>query len=445
MGPKNYSKPPPVTWRPELIGKARFHKWQNAAGQNPDGSDKNRQAHRSARAYIILKDARFQKDGIDRSICVGSQGPPVNWKPELDLESRTLAWKYAAGNNKDGSAKSNSSHARTRQHEIIRFINSKYVADRTTEEKQILQKCNLARLRQQTNLGIRTSSPAGVLQIRKSSKKSTLKILKKKSDNVSKFVEETGMDLDAGVLSDQDAFKFVLELIEDYESVVGKAIFDALGGMTLRTAFWEGGSNAAMYALTSRGAADVGGATAEYVRFLLRNAKNMPILTHTDNNKRFKYSDQEFKDLELVYCPIKSCNSFADVTTLESAFQILFDFLEIGSKRLWKVSGHGKSSLLLRKVDMKYIKDTGDKNPKFMFGITILKNVSVLRRSPNANGNDTAVSITAGRGTKCNVNWPVRSNPIVSESQREELIKAQATLPPNFMERDRMRKAGDLQ
>ena len=372
---------------------------------------------------------------------------PTNWNPELDGGSRDMAWRYAAGLNTDGSNKTSIQHKMVRynvtKQETLGLIRQKKHSCRTEEENIILKKYS-----EQVADSMKISSkykktPEGKKVIKQRYTRSSLKILKKKSDKVEKFLQETGMDIDAGGLTDQDAFKFVLEFIEDYESVAGKAIFDALGGMTLRTAFWEGGSNASMYALTSRGAADVGGATAEYVRFLLRNAMNMPILTHAGNRKRFKYGDQEFKDLELIYCPIKSYNSFADVTTLESAFQILFDFLEIGSKRLWKVSGHGKSSLLLRKVDMQYIETTGDKYPKFMFGITILKNVSVLRRSTDVNGNDKPVSITAGRGTKCNVNWPVRLTPIVSKSQGEALARAKAILGPNFMEKNRKCKVND--
>ena len=55
--------------------------------------------------------------------------------------------------------------------------------------------------------------------------RSALKILKKKSDNVSKFVEETGMDLDAGVLSDQDAFKFdQIEMFQIVDKLINSDI-----------------------------------------------------------------------------------------------------------------------------------------------------------------------------------------------------------------------------
>jgi hypothetical protein len=158
----------------------------------------------------------------------------------------------------------------------------------------------------------------------------------------------------------------------------------------------------------------------------------------------------------------------------------MFDFLPVGSKRLWKISGVGKSTLPIRKCDRLYITRTGDTKIRYIFGITIMKHVKIVESTTDVNGKESVLSISCGVGTKCNVNqgarrapimnqsqndalvkaqatlppnfmdrcnvnWPVRSTPIVSELQREALVKAQATPPPNFMEGARKRKADTLQ
>jgi hypothetical protein len=126
-------------------------------------------------------------------------------------------------------------------------------------------------------------------------------------------------------------------------------------------------------------------------------------------------------------------------------YQSLFNFLELGRHRLWKTSGQGNSDLLLRKVDIKYMKENDNLLPKFLFGITILKNVSVIERGIDGNGNDVVRSISGGKGTVCNVNYPTRMGAHINDSQRDALAKAQATLPPNFMDRAaRKRKADAL-
>ena len=262
-------------------------------------------------------------------------------------------------------------------------------------------------------------------------------------DNVTKFISDNNLDIGTGVLSDEDAFKYVVEIMDDKTTAMGKDIFDALGGMTLRTSLWDGGFNGAVYALTARGEA-FGGGHAEYIRFLVNNRRNPSTLTHPDG-KHFKYSDPEFKNLQTTFVPLRICNSYANCTTMESAFQLLFDFLEVGSQRLWLRSGNGRSNLALRKSDMKYIEVTGDKNPKFVFGITIIKNVSV-ERTTDSNGKEIASFITAGIGTRCKVNQPFRPKPFCNKSQRKALDTAQQTLGPNYMavSESRKRKAEHL-
>lgn len=266
----------------------------------------------------------------------------------------------------------------------------------------------------------------------------------KRADHVNKLIIEKGIDVSSKTLSDKDAFDYILKLIDDKHSPIGKEIYITLGEMTLREAFWEGNFDGAMYALTSRGSATVGGSCAEYIGFLVSNRRH-PVLTIDTDCKKFKYCDQAFNDLGLVYCPIRALTTYADCTTMESAFQLLFDFLEIGRHRLWVKSGNGHSQLPLRKVDVKYIERSGDKTPTFMFGITILRNISNVKRSINANGRNVVVSITGGNGVACTVNQPLIPRMFTNESQWEALVAAQATLPPNFIDRSRKRKADALE
>ena len=84
---------------------------------------------------------------------------------------------------------------------------------------------------------------------------------------------------------------------------------------------------------------------------------------------------------------------------------------------------------------MKYIAANKDQPIRFVCGITIIKNVSVVERTTDSNGKDIVVSITAGLGTKCQVNQPLQPTPLCNESQGEALAAAQATLGPNFMDR----------
>jgi hypothetical protein len=485
----NVIKPPPANWKSHLQGNDRANAWKYAAGENKDMTVKSAKQHGTARCYIrkaealhliclkpeekrtaedqeLLRkaDNKRKKSRIVSRVRTGvpvdrNDGEPIfqkklgpapdNWNVEMDEEARNDAWRHCAGLNDNGTEKTAKQHGAARAAVIttetarlLELIRLKEEIDRTDEEKTFAEEAERRRQHINKTYSVWAQTPKGIENSKRSTAVQQTKTYTKKAATVDGFRIETGIELDMEPISDQDAFQFVLSLIDDKESVVGKSLFEALDGMTLRTAFWHGKSTSAMYALISRGAADVGGSDAESIRFLVKNHGTVPVLTHGGGIKSFKSMDQEFKDLELVYCPLKVCNTYADVTTVESAFQLLFGFLELGRHRLWKQSGQGKSKLLLRKCDMKYIKKTGDKNPKFMFGLTIIRDVSVLRRSTDPNGNETAVSILAGNGVSCDVNWPVRFAPYMDESQRVALEAVQAALPPNFMARgERKRKA----
>ncbi|KAJ1467081.1 hypothetical protein T484DRAFT_1756147 [Baffinella frigidus] len=526
--------PPPDSWKPELDGEVRSHEWRYIAGKHHDGREKTRDAHRNMRRGILQKetvrvfslvpiDARTaedlvtlgkieemqnKKDAVKAARTAGvwsnfepKRGPPATWKPELEGNVRAHAWKYAAGQNPDGSDKTIGAHSQARLYiidcEKLRLVMlipedertaedlksidkrdrhisavrentlkvtnkrdeilSKSERERTHEEHMFVKKMEEQRVKSneahavrvldpaqkeadklkrstpeyKANIKMRRDRPENKAKSKASEIKRAAGKTKKKMDKANEFIKSNGLDIGTASLSDDAAFQFILNLIGDTDSVVGKGIYEALGGMTLRTAFWEGKSNSAMYALMSRGDATMGDSTAEFTRFLVRNKSNTPILTRRDDNQDFKYTDQEFKDLQLVFCPIRAFSNYADVTTFESAFQLLFDFLEVGSQRLWKVSGVGKSTLPLRKCDKLFIERTGCKNLTFMFGITIMKNVTVVKRTTSAKGN-TVACITGGLGTKCNVNQGSRRAPIINESQRAARDAAYATLPPNF-------------
>jgi hypothetical protein len=483
-------KPPPANWKSHLQGNDRANAWEFAAGENEDMTAKTAGQHKNARDYIrrvealrliglkpeetrtaedreMLRqsDERHKKNFIAtrvrRGVPVDLNGGepmqrklspiPDNWNVEMNEEARNDAWRYCAGLNDNGTEKTTVQHEEARAAVIttetirlVKLILQKEEIDRTDEEKTFAEEYKRRRQQKNKLQKVWAQTPNGIEAAKRAVDVMKTKNYTKKVATVDSFLIETGVKLDMGPISDQDAFQFVLSLMDDKVSVVGKALFEALDGMTLRTAFWEGESTSAIYALISRGAADVGGSNAESIRFLVHNSGNVPVLTHGGGVKAFKVTHQEFKDLELVYCPLKVCNTYADVTTVESAFQLLFGFLELGRHRLWKTSGVGKSKLLLRKCDMKYIKKTGDKNPKFLFGLTIIRNVSVLCRSTDPYGNQTAVSIMAGNGVSCNVHWSVRAAPKINNSQRAALEAVQAVLPPNFLARGERKRKADV-
>ena len=363
--------------------------------------------------------------------------PPANWKPKLKGTMRAWIGKRAAGFNKDGSCKSKGANTKYRSRiirtELLRVTHMKDKSELTPEDHIVLEKEKLYKTSSISRGRKYINTPNGKEKNHAINVVIRKRLQDKRAVCVENFIKENEIDIDTVILSDEGAFNYILNLLDDKNSQIGKGIFDALCGMTLREAFWDGGFDGAMYALTSRGDASIGAAQSEAVRFITCNYQNAPVLSRGSDGKRFKYSDKEFKDLELVYCPIWIGSTYANCTTVESAFQLLFDFLTIGQHRLWLKSGVGRSKLALRKCDMKYIEDSGDKNPKFMCGITIIKNVSVLERNTDSRGKDVVAYITGGQGTTCKVNQPKNPKPIWNKSQRKALKTAQETLGPNYM------------
>ncbi|KAJ1464193.1 hypothetical protein T484DRAFT_1758281 [Baffinella frigidus] len=434
MGIKGVLKPPPSTWKSELAEEVRDHAWRHAAGQKPDGSDKLENAHDQARIRIKRKEAVRVALLKPENTRTTEDVKILQKKKDMSSSAvrRTADTKKRIHDIRQKSTRERSydehvmlknadkMHERSivsgRLHKMLPHVKERIYAYRTLPENRVKRKAY-----EETP---EYKARAKVGNIERSSKVSKMKL-----DKAHAFIEENGVDIAEESFTDSDAFKYILELIDDTSSVVGRTIFDALGGMSLREAFWHGRSNAAIYALMSRGCALMGGSNAEFSRFLLRNKSNTPILTSADTNQDFKYGDEAFKGLGLVYCPIRAFATYSAVTTLESAFQLFFDFLEVGSQRMWKISGIGKSRIILRKCDQLYITRTNDKNLRFMFGITIIKNVAVVERRIDAHVKDAVVSITAGPGgTKCNVNQGSRRDPIMDESQRDARATAYATL-----------------
>jgi hypothetical protein len=118
---------------------------------------------------------------------------------------------------------------------------------------------------------------------------------------------------------------------------------------------------------------------------------------------------------------------------MESALQLFFDYLTV-SQKLWKQSGAGIFHRKLRPVDIDYIKSTGDLSPKFMVGITIISNVSVVEQEIDINGKEIVKFVTAGAGVKCSVHQPKMSTPIMTKSQESARAAAYDTLTRNFKE-----------
>ena len=367
--------------------------------------------------------------------------PPATWRPDLKGTALAWEWRRAAGVNKDGSTKSRNAHRHERKYilrlERFRVLQLKDKSEWTPSDHAMVDKDE----HRKSKVEIQRHKNRSIPTVRRNMNLQRVvygqKIRKENMDKVAKYIFDNNVDIDTGVTSDEDAFKYIVELMDDKTSTIGKAIFDALG-MTLREGFWDGNFNGAMYALTSRGFGDVGAGQSEAVRFLVNN-RSTTVLTHPDG-KDFNYSQSEFKNLQTTYIPLRICNSFANCTAMESAFQLLFDFLPLGSRRLWLRSGVGRSYLALRKIDMKYIEKTGDKSPKFVFGITIIKNVSVSERTTESNGKEIVSFITGGIGTRCKVNQPINPKLICSKSQEKALETTQETLGPNYMAAEVCRK-----
>ncbi|KAJ1464134.1 hypothetical protein T484DRAFT_1758330 [Baffinella frigidus] len=363
--------------------------------------------------------------------------PPLSWRPELKGTSRSWHWYRAAGVNKDGSAKRTTAHVMARvavlRKDKIRLINAKDDHERTPEDVKSMEKEANFRANDLRRSTERNALPENKEPRAAANKKWSLKNHKQKADAVNKFIGENGVDASDEPLSDEDAFMFIRGLMEDKDSALGRDIFNALGGMSLKEAFWDGQATSSIYALSARGDPTIGGTAAESINFLTCRPEGFSILSRTDGNKNFRFKDQAFKDLCLDYVPIYVTSSYANCTTMESAFQLFFDFLPVGSHRLWKQSGAGGFSRTLRTLDMKYIEKTGDTEPKFMFGITILPNVAVIERGEDANGKEIVISITGGKDIRCNVNQPIKPKPVMNASQEAARAAVYATLPPHFV------------
>ena len=88
---------------------------------------------------------------------------------------------------------------------------------------------------------------------------------------------------------------------------------------------------------------------------------------------------------------------------------------------------------------MKYMENSGNMHPTFMFGITILPNVHVIDRVSDTVGNNAVASITAGLDVKCQV-YNSKRKMIQNDEQRIAMEKVYATLPPHFMTANMCRK-----
>ncbi|KAJ1482407.1 hypothetical protein T484DRAFT_1747622 [Baffinella frigidus] len=455
---------PPTNWRLKLDEKTRTLQWKNAAGFKADGvTYKKTIAHKDARRRVWnLERARLAKDklpgnqneteiddilkvdhpkeyqklhakGVGRDELIP---PPAGWRNDLDEDERAELWRYAAGLNDDDTSKTAQAHADARAE--IRWKDKVDAAKQTNPSERTLEEIN-----------------------------TILEDIKRKAEDVDRS-RATRMRLDAekteatllwaalkglpvanqAPLSETDACNIVFKLFDDRDSI----LFDALGGKTLKEACWNGNSTDAIYVLASRGMGNVGDSKAEGIRFLVNNTGNKTtVLTKMDGDD-FKYSNKEFKKLDLVYCPVYMSNSFADCTAVESVFQLLLNFLEIGSRRLWLQSNVGRYHRPLRTYDMRYIdrlEKEGNhedaKNINFVCGITILKNVSVLERKTDpVTGKDVVASIKTGNGTTCMVHQPRRKPHYSSEAQKSALSVLRTKLGLNFIDRNRKQKAATL-
>jgi hypothetical protein len=459
-------KPLPVSWRSELTGEARIEAWRYAGGKNKDGTDKTANAHGIARdrvweleiadiadrkpveerteeekrVWFKVKHPREYRSNRKGNICRTPMLPPsANWKPDLFGAARTEMWKKAAGLNDDGTDKTYAAHADARKKilrdDTIRVVESKNPIEWTDEDRVIFNN------EQERKAKERARNVA-----------KHQKLQNNKMDIAHAFIEEHGLSVQDGPpMSAEDVSDSAYVFLHDKESVMGKALFEALGGKTPWEALWVADSDFSFYISASRGMGDVGGANAEGIRFLVHNPKSTTVLTNMDGND-FKYADPAFKNLKLLYCPIGIFKSYADCTAVEGFLQLLFDFLPVGSKRLWLESNVGRFARPLRTCDMKYIqklekagKHEEAKNVVFFCGITILKNVSVLSRiNDPVSGKDVVGSIQVGNGTFCKVHQP-KQLPRCSQDVKDELVKLAQKLGPNFTDRcNRKRKTADI-
>jgi hypothetical protein len=484
--------PPPANWDPKSISiqkrmlvsgfgiataldlksKIVLYQWKFAAGMNDDGSEKTAQAHKDRRyRYWDLENARlarlkdendrtpeekdaifkvdhpgaYQKSRVGRPKIIPPP-PDCSWARErshLSKEEFDEAWIYAAGK-QNGNYKSTNAHEQRRKsiiwkHKVLVAM-SKDECDRSPAERAVIEKEEARKLD--------VKEYGAVYQPAYDLKKAAEKL-----EITHALMKENNIHIVEKIRNAKDAFDLAFNLFDDKDSEYGKLIFETLGGKTLREAFWDGKSDdLAMYILASRGMGDLGRSQAESIRFLVNNSGSpTTVLTHMDGTD-FKYSERAFKKLEPVYCPVGVFESYGDCTAVEAALQLIFDFLEVGSKRLWLQSGVGLDSRPLRGRDIRLIKkmqeEEGgyqkDNQLVFVCGITILKNVEVLSRGTDINGKDVVTSIKAGSGTTCRVHQPKKGKPVCNIEQTAALVATLQRLGPNFVDLNRKRKAGVL-
>jgi hypothetical protein len=460
-------KLPDVSWRPDLSEEERTETWKYAAGLNVNGTSKTAAEHGTAREKFRREAAKALKaEQLNGKVLTDPE------EAALDAEEARLEKDVA-----------NCRRARETREALLEAIEAKKlkgikltdadIATQDEEEARLEKKRDNGRawleipenreknratsaawLEIPGNREKCRASSAAWLEIPENREKNRVncaayraRIRMEKMEAAHTFIQLHGLELGGDKpLTDEAAFDEAYNIFHDKESTMGKVLFEALGGMTPREAFWDGKSrDLAMYVSAARGDGGAGKSNAEGIRFLVKNGKNTTVLTHMDG-KDFKYGDRAFKNLELVYCPVYVSRSYADCTKVESALQLLFNFLEVGSKRLWLRSGVGRFHRPLRSCDMKFIenpeRDAKDMNLSFMCGITILKNVEVLARNTDSDsGKDIVTSIRAGLGTTCNVNQPKRGKPVCSVEQKTALVSTLKRLGPNFMDLNRKRKA----
>ena len=163
--------------------------------------------------------------------------PPANWRPELKGCNRAWHWQRAAGLKKDGNSKNRGQHAIARKSiifdERLRLIHLKGRSEWTPEDHIFMdtEKCRKMTVFHQRRGYLKNPEVRHKNNLRSIARDA--RIRKEKMDTVTKFISDNNLDVCTGVLSDEDAFQYIVELMDDKTTAIGKDIFDALGGMTL--------------------------------------------------------------------------------------------------------------------------------------------------------------------------------------------------------------------
>jgi hypothetical protein len=200
-------KPPPANWKSHLQGNDRANAWEFAAGENKDGTAKTANSHASARFHIQNAEAlrliclkpegersaedrevlrksddkrkkilitQRRRNGVPADLNGGEPilklGPiPVNWKVEMDKEARADAWRYCAGLNGNGDAKTAVQHGHAREAVIaaetarlLELIRLKEEIDKTDEEKTFAEEAERRRQHNNNILNVWRQTPNGI-------------------------------------------------------------------------------------------------------------------------------------------------------------------------------------------------------------------------------------------------------------------------------------------